>query len=611
MRLRFRPLGAGEMDRPPTQRDQFNNDDVDLAEALVREALQNSLDARSGADPVRVRFDIADLAGDAASALLQFLDPDRLRTHLAASGMLATDDDWTKVRLLVIEDFGTTGLEGSTNAMDHHAFADFWRRMGLSHKRGNSLGRWGLGKLVFSSASGVRSFFGLTVRAADSHIAHLMGQAVLTTHEIRGERYDSHGFYAMHREDGMQVPQTDHARVNDFREAARLTRTNQPGLSVVVPFANVSVSIERILQAALRNYFFPILMNQLSLEVGGLEVTAATFSNLAEKHGGDRFSGGRLAGFIETLRLARAGEMTPVQLDRKWAKENSRIEDCLGDRLEQLRTDLAEGRPIFVRAPLLLKKADGSELETHIDLFLQSTGGALGDTLFVRDTIVLSAEAKYFRGKNAFAALIAADTPVSSFLGDAENPAHTSWSSSAEKLTANWKAPGLRLKEIRYSLQRLYSALYTSVESVDSNALIDVFSIAAERGVKGGTPKRGTTSPPPTPPLPPATPKAFRLLRKSGGFALRPGHALAPEQLPIGIRVRTAYDVLRGNPFAKHDPLDFDFTKGDIVITCRGATVKPQSANILVADVGDPDFEIVVEGFDLQRDLIVDPVRTS
>lgn len=611
VQLRFRPLADGEMDRPPTQRDQFNNDDVGLAEALVREALQNSLDARSGAEPVRVRFDLMDLEGSAASALLQFLDPDRLRTHLAAAEMAPDAMDWNRVRLMVIEDFGTTGLQGSTDSMDKEAFADFWRRMGLSHKKGNSLGRWGLGKLVFSSASAVRSFFGLTVRANDPQTAYLMGQAVLTTHEIGAQRYDSHGFFALHRGVGMQLPQSDPGQISAFREAARLTRTTQPGLSVVVPFANATVSVEGILQAALRNYFFPVLMNQLKLQIGTQEITASTFPALAERHGGDRFAGGHLARFIETLRSARSGQTSPVLLDRKWTKDSVRIEECLGDRLETMRQDLAEGRPVFVRAPLLLKRTDGTELPTHIDLFLQSADGTPGDTLFVRDTIVLSAEARYFRGKNVFAALIATDKSVSSFLGDAENPAHTSWSSSAEKLTTNWKAAAPRLKEIRNSLSRLYSALYTSVETVDRDALVDVFSIAAEHGVKGGSQKRGTISPPSTPPLPPPQPKAFRLVRKTGGFALRPGAALTPEKLPMGIRVRAAYDVLRGNPFSKHDPLDFDFTRSGITITSRGATVERLATNVLVAEINAPDFEISVEGFDVQRDLIVDPARTS
>ena len=48
MELIFRRQRGGEMDRPPTQRDQFNNDDVELVDALVREALQNSLRTCAG-----------------------------------------------------------------------------------------------------------------------------------------------------------------------------------------------------------------------------------------------------------------------------------------------------------------------------------------------------------------------------------------------------------------------------------------------------------------------------------------------------------------------------------------------------------------------------------
>ena len=66
---------------------------------------------------------------------------------------------------LVIEDFGTTGLRGAWDRKDDQGFSDFWRRIGRSHKRGQQGGRWGLGKLVFSGASRVRSFFGLTIQA--------------------------------------------------------------------------------------------------------------------------------------------------------------------------------------------------------------------------------------------------------------------------------------------------------------------------------------------------------------------------------------------------------------------------------------------------------------
>ena len=212
MQLSFRRLSDGEMDRPPTQRDQFNNDDVELVDALVRESLQNSLDAADD-EIVRVRFSLHRPDDAGRAALLAQLDLEQLCMRLRAC---ATDLDsiaFPDPKLLVIEDFGTTGLTGSWTSMDKGPFSDFWRRMGKSHKSGKSLGRWGLGKLVFSSSSEVRIFFGLTVRKADPELPLLMGQAVLTTHDFDEQRFDSHGFFCRMSETGMQLPITDASEV--------------------------------------------------------------------------------------------------------------------------------------------------------------------------------------------------------------------------------------------------------------------------------------------------------------------------------------------------------------------------------------------------------------
>jgi hypothetical protein len=87
-------------------------------------------------------------------------------------------------RFLVVEDFGTTGLEGDTLLFRDPAPTDsspqyfywFWRNIGRSGKTGDELGRWGLGKTVFRAASRVGCMFGLTIRKSDQRTI-LMGQA--------------------------------------------------------------------------------------------------------------------------------------------------------------------------------------------------------------------------------------------------------------------------------------------------------------------------------------------------------------------------------------------------------------------------------------------------
>src|SRR3712207_529765 len=85
-----------------TQRDQFNNDDVDLAEALVREVIQNSSDAedKSG-QPVKVRFCLTTVAGVEAKWLSSEFDA--LRPHLKECGVDDTPLSDSTVRVLAIE----------------------------------------------------------------------------------------------------------------------------------------------------------------------------------------------------------------------------------------------------------------------------------------------------------------------------------------------------------------------------------------------------------------------------------------------------------------------------------------------------------------------------
>ena len=507
------------------------------------------------------------------------------------------------------EEVRLAGLTGRWDAWDEGAFCDFWRRMGLSHKGGRSLGRWGLGKLVFSSASRVRTFFGLTVRAGEPS-GLLMGQAVLTHHQLAGDaRYDSHGFYALPGIDGLQVPVTAPAEIEEFRAACGLTRTAEPGLSIVVPHVRESISLDRILQGVLKNYFFPILLGRLEVTVGDVQISATTFESLAQQYGGPRFAGGHLARFIGSMQATRQGESpAPVALPNNWHSMD--MESALGEPvLAALRRSFADGGAISVRAPMLLKRKDGREERTHVDLFLQRAPGDAGDTLFVRDAIVLPAEAKYFRGRNVFAALVADDRSVSGFLGDAENPAHTSWSGSTEKVTSNWRNSAARLREIRDSLQRVYAALVSAIEITDPNALVGTFSARGDDGVRARRPRGPVVRPPQ--PQPPSNPKVYRVARMFGGFAIGAGPGLLPYMLPVTIRVRAAYDVLRGNPFSKHDPLDFDFAKRQLVLRGRGATLRAEGSNVLVVEATDLKFEIEVTGFDTRRDLIIDPVRVQ
>src|SRR5215212_2732279 len=137
----FRPMQPGEVHVDPVHDEFFKAQD--LADALVRESIQNSLDARipRSRSPVRVRFRFA--AGvHAAPVEIRGEYFDGLSVHLRAAAksmhaVLPRDDE--PVPYLVIEDFGTRGLTGDPHLdpeleapgeEQKNDFFYFWRNVG-------------------------------------------------------------------------------------------------------------------------------------------------------------------------------------------------------------------------------------------------------------------------------------------------------------------------------------------------------------------------------------------------------------------------------------------------------------------------------------------------
>src|SRR5947209_7743618 len=82
----FKKLRPGDTTREPIQGEFFSTEAIsDNAEALVREGIQNSLDARRGSEPVIVRIRVSGAEhASAPRAVAEFLDG--AWPHLQARG---------------------------------------------------------------------------------------------------------------------------------------------------------------------------------------------------------------------------------------------------------------------------------------------------------------------------------------------------------------------------------------------------------------------------------------------------------------------------------------------------------------------------------------------
>lgn len=169
---RFNTMRPSDKSREPIQGEFFSTDAIsNPGEALIREGIQNSLDARKNGEKVMVRIRIS--GPDAAIArddVKPFLTGLEEHLRVPGNGLREIPGDQENCPILVFEDFGTTGLTGNpaewkpqSGSKNH--FYHFFRAEGRSDKGEKDIGRWGVGKQVFPRSSRVNTVFGLTMRS--------------------------------------------------------------------------------------------------------------------------------------------------------------------------------------------------------------------------------------------------------------------------------------------------------------------------------------------------------------------------------------------------------------------------------------------------------------
>ena len=94
--------------------------------------------------------------------------------------------------------------------------------------------------------------------------------------------------------------------------------------------------------------------------------------------------------------------------------------------------------------------------------------------------------------------------------------------------------------------------------------------------------------------------RSFVIAKTEGGFRLI-GALNGAE--PGALTVQVAYEVRRGNPFARYQSPDFDMSEPPIAVSTEGATVTRRQGNRLVIHADDPGFTLSVVGFDPRRDI--------
>lgn len=630
---KFRVMSKGEELVDPVHGEFFSTDIVGgLSKALVRETIQNSLDAKpkTSTEPVRVAFRFGTHAAAQIPAVACEQHLQGLRQHLVAKGCGLRDvpPEDSAVPYLVIEDFGTSGLEGDPEEDDiegsdgaAHNYFYFWRNIARSGKGEDDRGRWGLGKSVFPASSRINTFFGLTVRAGDGRRL-LAGQAVLKIHrDDAGERcapYGKFGLFTDAANPDFGTPAENPDHLDGFCELFRLQRGTGSGLSIVIPFPEEELTPNEILLAVIEQYFHPILAGDLIVQMetadglltidhDSIDVALDRIDFSAQKT--DRQQLERRLEFVRWI-LAQDGEscIEPAKAAELRAAPNWTKIGFADDVIAAARSTFTDGGRIAFRIPTKVQRAGQAPVPAQFCAYLERDASLEGyESHYIREGIkIIGVEPRLPQGMRGV--VVIEPGPLASMLGDSENPAHTEWHKDSPKFKGRYEHAPSCLIFVRDTLSRLVRELSPPAGTVDKELLKDLFFLPIEQSSDSNTPRkknrkgRDETDRPDIPPSEPPTPM-LQVSQIPGGLTIR-RHPRA-DRRPEGVKVKLGYIVRRGNPFKKYNTADFELDRNPITLDTAGVDVTVLKQNTLEFDIRDDDFSVQIAGFDPNRDLKV------
>jgi hypothetical protein len=607
----------------PIEEAFFSTDsDDENARHLVRESIQNSLDARTDNQTVKMRFTFGELRDEFVNELFNDLPE-----HLSAqgSGLQSPPSIRRGIRFLAIEDFGTTGLVGDPNQLQDHDddsednFFYFWRNVGRSGKRAGSLGRWGLGKTVFPASSRINTFFGLTRRPNDS-TSYLLGRCDIKTHRIDGIQYDPYGYYASW-DDGKPRAISDKSRIERFREAFHVARKgidDTPGLSIIIPHVVGEFNVQMLKQEVIENYFWPILKGDLVIEVQEdyrtpPETTmddewmrGAVKSSELQQENRELADTIGLAAWAMDESNSSLSIRQPTRSTPRWDEETTFAEADL-QRLMEL-DGISE--PFAIQVPVWVQPKYGREQLSFFKLYGRTVPYTTRrKSYLVRQGIHVS-DACATNPPHRIFIVVVETGPFAELLGSAENPSHSKFERT-DAIRQRYRRGAMRtigfVTGAPHAIVRILDRKdEDSVASLFGNIFWRVPNVQPPRPRRRrrSTVYKGETDEPTVIVEPRVS--SFFLRQQRDGFQITDN----PERVREieSITIKAGFEGSRGDPIKRHSKFDFDFLNHaatDLIV--KGVGCEPEYVGhneIRLQDI-ERNFTFQVHGFDTKRDLTV------
>ena len=618
----FRELDPNDNSGTSTVEDNFANEETTSVEILVRETLQNPLDARNLDEIVEVRYNLISVDRKTSAFTQALFSQDSVR-HLVAGKLLATTGLPDVVQFLVIEDFGTSGLEGCyTDSSVDGSFENwnaFWFREGEGAKPTKSNGGAGQGKITLYTASEMRMVLALTRRFSDGAELLLGCCRFRQNYKLPGStaRWAKEGRWGRTSAPGeLTAPIQDRQFLKQLKNELGLMRGDRPGTTFIVPMP-IEITLESIKNAVVNEFYFPVRRGRLKIDVGAVVIDSASITKLANELGSAGRHTPSFRKFLETVVKSHIGSEPMAQAKPGWTRETKLSEISFEPQeLIKLKASFENAETISVDFPIQIFKKDESEmaLGSFRVILKQDLDGEQSQELFIRQDLGIDGE-KRLKGSKRIQPTLALtfidDFALSAFLAAAEEPTHRTWNSKRPKLAKQYKEPDKVLNAVRNAALRLVEFL-TPPGKRDDTALSIYFADPASppstrKGGEGSTPESPNAERVKAPIIPPPRAKPLDFLALKDGFRIKSNPAeMILKTLPLSLEVEVAYATTFGDPFTQWDAAEFWLNdEKAFPILGDGVTDLVRDGNQITFNLTQPVSEIRVAGFDTNRQLEV------
>lgn len=576
----------------------FDTDRFPHIQTFVREAIQNSLDARlNKSKPVCVRFTFHKTAMAGQSAFLSDLEAKKAKCGLHwPEEWAAGKADW-----LTVADSNTKGLNGSLTKRTSD-FWNYWLNFGISNKNGTGRGGRGIGRITFLLASKISTVIGITRRTDDGKTV-ACGMSVLKPTE-QGDDFKCGYAYLAKTEAGTIFDLYDdpafHANLAKSFGVPEYDNTST-GLCLIIPYPHDSLNPAGIIAAAVEHFGPAIIGQSLVLDVDGTILDHDSIDAEAAKVVNHFKSPALAQNPARVLDLFRHSVGVPdFRIDVTAVAESllNAVDEAARGKI-RAKFEAEASLALVVTVPVI-RNGKETRCEIHIAMARTPNGKSPAD-FFFRNGMYLP-NVTTSNPADVDAVVQANDGELLAYLNFCEGKAHLDLLKTPEvkaKLKEQGFGGGVVLRRfIKNLMADLRALVLPDASKPDASTFSNFFSAPRPAGrqtqqKKSKSKKIVTIGDPPPPKL-----RVFLVDTLADGFRIRGN----PEyrSWPVNLRAEIAFaDGSQRPAWSRHD---FQLAKLDI---SHGGSEAPYfKDNVLRCGKCGPDFSLEVKGFDTRRELV-------